>query len=128
MADSTPQLGLAAYLRADAPARERAILAVWMVASVMGLATGTAMSFTPKENPLQWPFQALFWSSLLYVSAVRWLLGRGWFHPAIVWANAAVEISILGAMLAIAISYGGPLYLVMATQHLCLGVLLVFTA
>ncbi len=128
MADSTPQTGLAAYLRADAPARERAILAVWMAAAVMGIATGMAMSLTLGKNPLHQPFQTLFVSALLYVTVVRWLLGRGWFHPAIVWTNVTMEISVLGLLLAIGIGFGGSVFLVMGTQHFCLGVLVVLMA
>ena len=128
MAESTPQTGLASYLRADAPARERAILAVWMAAAVLAIAVSLAMSLSLKENPLQRPFQTLFWSTLLYGVTVRWLLGRGWFHPAIVWANATAEISVLGALLALSIWHGGPLFLIIPIQHFCLGVLLVFTA
>jgi serine/threonine protein kinase len=130
MAESPPQTGLASYLRADAPARERTILAVWMAAAVLGILMSLAASYTARESvsPLLWPYQALFWSGLLYVTAVRWVLGRGWFHPAIVWVNVTVEVSILGLLLAFGIWFGGPVFLVMGTQHFCLGVLLVFMA
>jgi serine/threonine-protein kinase len=116
-------------LRADAPARERAILGVWMAAAMLGIVMSLAVNLTTRgETPLLWPIQVLFWSGLLYVTVVRWVLGRGWFHPFIVWANVTAEVSILGLLLAIGIWFGGPIYLVMGTQHFCLGVLVVFMA
>ena len=93
MTDPTPQTGLAAYLRADAPARERAILTLWMGASLLGIATGLAVVLTQKRDPIAIPLHVLFSISLLYMGGVRWALGRGWFYRAIIWANVTVEIS-----------------------------------
>jgi serine/threonine protein kinase len=128
MADSVPLIGLAAYLRADAPARERAILGLWIAASLLGLATGVAMILTQKEREILFPLHVLFGSCLVYAVTFRWVIGRGWFHPAIVWANVTIEVTVLGLILAIAAWSGGPLYLLMPSQHFCLGVLVVFTA
>ncbi|HYH96519.1 MAG TPA: hypothetical protein VD972_11135, partial [Hyalangium sp.] len=128
MADSVPPTGLAAYLRADAPARERAIMRLWIAASLLGLATGLAMFLTQKELSVLYPLHILFAGGLLYGVTIRWVIGRGWFHPAIVWANVTLEVTVLGLMLAIAAWSGGPLYLLMPAQHFCLGVLVVATA
>jgi serine/threonine-protein kinase len=128
MADPTPQTGLAAYLRADAPARERAILTLWMAGSLLGTAISLGVLLTQTPQPITLPLHALFGSGLLYALTVRWVIGRGWFHPAIVWANVTAEITALGLLLAITLWYGGPLFLLMPTQHFCLGVLVVFTA
>jgi len=128
MADSTPQIGLAAYLRADAPARERVILKFWMAATVLGSLIGLAVVLTQGTDAITLPLQFLNWGGMLYAVLVSWLLGRGWYHPAIVWANVTVEVSALGLLLAITLWYGGPVYLLMPTQHVCLGILVVFTA
>jgi serine/threonine-protein kinase len=121
-------MGLAAYLRADAPARERVILSLWTAAALLSMAIGFLVYFSEKERLFRWQFQTLFGVGLLYVLVVRWLLGRGWFHPAIVWVNVTVEISLVNLLLAITIWINGPFFAVVPTQHFCLGALIVFTA
>jgi serine/threonine-protein kinase len=128
MADSVPQTGLAAYLRADAPAREQLVLKFWIAAAVLGSVIGLTVILTRGIEPFTVPLQILNTSGLLYAVVVSWLLRRGWYHPAIVWTNVTLEISFLGLLLAITTWYGGPVYMLMPTQHICLGVLVVFTA
>lgn len=127
MADSVPHIGLVAYLRADAPARERVILKFWMAAAALGSVIGLGVVLT-QSDVVAMPLQALNVGTLVYALTVSWMLRRGWYHPALVWANVTIEVSILSLLLAITLWYGGPVYLLMPTQHLCLGVLLVFTA
>jgi hypothetical protein len=96
MPDSVPQIGLAAYLRADAPARERIILRFWVAASLLGSAIGLAVILTQGKEHLSVPIQLLSGCGALYAVTVSWLIGRGWYHPAIIWANVTVEITALG--------------------------------
>jgi tRNA A-37 threonylcarbamoyl transferase component Bud32 len=89
---------------------------------------GHSVMATRGTSAISLPLQLLFGGSAVYGAVGVWLLGRGWYHPGIVWVNATLEVSILGLLLAIPAWYRDSLGMVLGTQHFAWGVLVVGTA
>lgn len=61
----------------------------------------------------------------LYYLALRALLGRGWFHPAVQWLNVAIEVSTPAVIFALDVHLKGPLFALTAPPLMLWGALIV---
>ena len=125
--ETLPVALLRASLRADAPVRElsvtRFMLGTASLSVVLSIALGPAIGWS-----LSIALAGALGSLAIYFTAIFLALRTGWYHPAVAWANAFVEVSGPVLLFVLDAKMKGPEYALSSPPLIIWGGLVVFSA
>lgn len=111
------------YMARDAPAREASVARFMTFAA--GLSAVLALALVPLIGvPLGGSLVALLAVLTGYYFTLQRLVRRGWFHPAVTWANVAIEVSAPSLIFLLDAKNSGPEYALTAPPLVIWGTLI----